>query len=179
MVGAEDSMRAWLSNKTVRHFLKIYSTVFLCVFIVTAVACAVFVRYSYRDSVKLVREQLTESVQRLNREIFTVTETATNLASNYQVVLLANTQLPFSRRQTFMVKNAITQFSEGFKFQSIMENYGLIMKNGGVLRLTYRMALARAAAPAGAYAPRNAGTVHSASAPGPVTHGACSRSVRP
>lgn len=73
------------------------------------------------------------SVQRLNREIFTVTETATNLASNYQVVLLANTQLPFSRRQTFMVKNAITQFSEGFKFQSIMENYGLIMKNGGVL----------------------------------------------
>ncbi len=75
-------MRAWLSNKTVRHFLKIYSTVFLCVFIVTAVACAVFVRYSYRDSVKLVREQLTESVQRLNREIFTVTETATNLASN-------------------------------------------------------------------------------------------------
>lgn len=133
MVGAEDSMRAWLSNKTVRHFLKIYSTVFLCVFIVTAVACAVFVRYSYRDSVKLVREQLTESVQRLNREIFTVTETATNLASNYQVVLLANTQLPFSRRQTFMVKNAITQFSEGFKFQSIMENYGLIMKNGGVL----------------------------------------------
>ena len=120
-------MRAWLSNKTVRHFLKIYSTVFLCVFIVTAVACAVFVRYSYRDSVKLVREQLTESVQRLNREIFTVTETATNLASNYQVVLLANTQLPFSRRQTFMVKNAITQFSEGFKFQSIMENYGLIL----------------------------------------------------
>ena len=53
------------------------------------------------------------------------------------------------------------------------------MKNGGVLRLIYRMALARAAAPAGAYAPRNAGTVQYASAPGPVTHGACSRSVSP
>ena len=126
-------MRIFFPNQTIRHFLKLYLIVFVCLSLAMSLICMSFVRNTHSDTVKVVTEQLKDGLKRMDDEIALLLGTASNFSTRLDFGVFANSTLPYKTQSTYDVKKLIYNFTNSFILQRLAEDYGIITKNGAVL----------------------------------------------